>query len=211
MICFEWLQRPENVLAGSITWTDYQGPMHPTHVRIFHHKTGAEFYQPLGENGRLLYGTGRFPWVAVTGGSTGRGPLTEVVRRAGVHNLLRQPPCAGSTAACRSRRACDAGCVPAWRHDRAWRCGTRRAGGHGVFGAQGAPSGTSVRETNEASTAACGGQASNLHRGKSLTNKSGNGSGKSGNAASPNAQVPDIIGTASWDRTRDPQIHNLVL
>ena len=37
------------------------------------------------------------------------------------------------------------------------------------------------------------------------------GSGKSGNAASPNAQVPDIIGTASWDRTRDPQIHNLVI
>lgn len=24
-ICFEWLQRPENVLAGFIRWTDYRG------------------------------------------------------------------------------------------------------------------------------------------------------------------------------------------
>jgi hypothetical protein len=46
LICFEWLQRPENVLSGSITWADYRGPTHPMHVRIFHHKTGAEFYQP---------------------------------------------------------------------------------------------------------------------------------------------------------------------
>lgn len=25
VICFEWLQRPENVLAGYIRWTDYRG------------------------------------------------------------------------------------------------------------------------------------------------------------------------------------------
>src|SRR5215475_2484711 len=25
VICFEWLQRPENVLAGFIRWTDYRG------------------------------------------------------------------------------------------------------------------------------------------------------------------------------------------
>jgi len=33
------------------------------------------------------------------------------------------------------------------------------------------------------------------------------GVGESGNAERPTEQVPDIIGTASWDRTRDPQIH----
>ena len=33
LICFEWLQRPENVLAGSITWEDYRGSQHPEHVR----------------------------------------------------------------------------------------------------------------------------------------------------------------------------------
>ena len=58
-------------------------------------------------------------------------------------------------------------------------------------------------------TAARGGEASNLGQGKSLPHK--NGIDESGNAASPTAQVPDIVGTASWDRTRDPQIHNLVL
>jgi hypothetical protein len=25
VVCFEWLQRPENVLAGCITWNDYRG------------------------------------------------------------------------------------------------------------------------------------------------------------------------------------------
>jgi integrase len=55
LICFEWLQRPENVIAGKITWADYRPDAHPRHVRIFHHKTGEEVLQPLEENGRPLY------------------------------------------------------------------------------------------------------------------------------------------------------------
>ena len=56
LICFEWLQRPENVIAGKITWGDYRGESHPKHVRIFHHKTGEVVMQPLQDGeGRLLY------------------------------------------------------------------------------------------------------------------------------------------------------------
>jgi hypothetical protein len=41
VICFEWLQRPENLLAGFIRWTDYRESAAPTAIRITHHKTGA--------------------------------------------------------------------------------------------------------------------------------------------------------------------------
>jgi hypothetical protein len=46
LICFEWLQRPENVLTGKITWPDYRSGEHPNHVRIFHHKTDEVVLQP---------------------------------------------------------------------------------------------------------------------------------------------------------------------
>jgi hypothetical protein len=49
VICFEWLQRPENVLAGKIRWSDYRGREHPTQIRIEHHKTGALVWHPLEE------------------------------------------------------------------------------------------------------------------------------------------------------------------
>jgi hypothetical protein len=49
VICFEWLQRPENVLQGCIAWPDYRGREHPTMIRIFHYKTGAVVWHPLEE------------------------------------------------------------------------------------------------------------------------------------------------------------------
>lgn len=49
VICFEWLQRPENVLAGKIRWSDYRGREHPTQIKIEHHKTGALVWHPLEE------------------------------------------------------------------------------------------------------------------------------------------------------------------
>jgi hypothetical protein len=56
VICFEWLQRPENVLAGYIRWTDYRGREAPTAIRIFHHKTGAIVLHPLEDgDGTLFY------------------------------------------------------------------------------------------------------------------------------------------------------------
>jgi integrase len=47
VICFEWLQRPENVIAGHIKWSGYRNPK-PT-IRIEHHKTGAIIDHPLEE------------------------------------------------------------------------------------------------------------------------------------------------------------------
>jgi hypothetical protein len=49
VIAFEWLQRPENILAGCITWPDYRGKKAPTAIKIEHHKTGAVVWHPLEE------------------------------------------------------------------------------------------------------------------------------------------------------------------
>jgi len=49
VICFEFLQRPENVLGGFIRWTDYRGREAPNAIRIVHHKTGATVLHPLEE------------------------------------------------------------------------------------------------------------------------------------------------------------------
>jgi len=51
VICFEWLQRPENVLAGFIRWTDYRGSAAPTAIRITHHKAGAVVERALAATG----------------------------------------------------------------------------------------------------------------------------------------------------------------
>jgi hypothetical protein len=49
VVCFEWLQRPENVLAGYVRWPDYRPPAHPHALKITHHKTGAIVWHPLEE------------------------------------------------------------------------------------------------------------------------------------------------------------------
>lgn len=49
VICYEWLQRPENVLAGYVRWQDYRNPSAPTQIRIEHHKTGEMVLHPLEE------------------------------------------------------------------------------------------------------------------------------------------------------------------
>ena len=56
IICFEWLQRPENVLAGALQWTDYRSKEWPNGIKIAHHKTGATIWHPLeDEDGTLFY------------------------------------------------------------------------------------------------------------------------------------------------------------
>ena len=50
VICFEFLQRPENVLAGYLAWPDYRGQQAPNAIKITHHKTGAIVWHPLEEN-----------------------------------------------------------------------------------------------------------------------------------------------------------------
>jgi hypothetical protein len=49
VICFEWLQRPENVLAGYLLWKDYRSKEWPSVIKIEHHKTGAVVWHPLEE------------------------------------------------------------------------------------------------------------------------------------------------------------------
>ncbi|MGP0095214.1 MAG: hypothetical protein ACLPKB_35475 [Xanthobacteraceae bacterium] len=49
VICFEFLQRPENVLAGYLAWPDYRGKDAPNAIKITHHKTGAVVWHPLEE------------------------------------------------------------------------------------------------------------------------------------------------------------------
>ena len=47
VICFEWLQRPENILAGVLRWPDYRSKEWPNAIKILHHKTGATVWHPL--------------------------------------------------------------------------------------------------------------------------------------------------------------------
>ena len=49
VICFEWLQRPENVVAGLLTWPDYRSKKWPHAVRIEHHKNKALVWHRLEE------------------------------------------------------------------------------------------------------------------------------------------------------------------
>ncbi|MEL6218307.1 MAG: hypothetical protein AAFR79_07555 [Pseudomonadota bacterium] len=52
LICFEWHQRPENVLAGKITWADDRPGKS---VRIVHHKTGKQVTLALSDDQGALY------------------------------------------------------------------------------------------------------------------------------------------------------------
>ena len=55
LICFEWLQRPENVLSGAICWTDYRPRAQPHSVRIEHYKTGAIVWHDLEDEEGPFY------------------------------------------------------------------------------------------------------------------------------------------------------------
>jgi len=70
VICFEWLQRPENVIGGYIRRGDYRGREEPSKIRIEHHKTGETVLHPRARRQRdaLLRrrrgspGGGAAPW-----------------------------------------------------------------------------------------------------------------------------------------------------
>ena len=56
VICFEFLQRPENVLAGALRWPDYRNKEWPNAIKIMHYKTGATVWHPLqDDDGTLFY------------------------------------------------------------------------------------------------------------------------------------------------------------
>jgi integrase len=79
VICFEWLQRPENVLAGFVRSPDYRPAEKPTFLRIERGKTGAVVWHPLEEED----GTPFYPGAEAV--------LAQVPRR-GVPMILRRTP-----------------------------------------------------------------------------------------------------------------------
>lgn len=77
VICFEWLQRPENVIGGHIKWADYRSPTAPTIIRVAHHKTGTVAPHPLEDDGVKFY-------------AEAEEVLSHIPRR-GVPMILREP------------------------------------------------------------------------------------------------------------------------
>ena len=54
LICFEWHQRPENVLSGYLTWANYKPAGGRNTVLIEHHKTGKQVPMPLWDREPLF-------------------------------------------------------------------------------------------------------------------------------------------------------------
>jgi hypothetical protein len=80
IICFEWLQRPENVLAGFVRWSDYRPAQKPTFLQTEHAKTGAKIWHPLEDDeGNRLY-------------PEAEAVLVQVPRRGPAMILRRVPP-----------------------------------------------------------------------------------------------------------------------
>jgi hypothetical protein len=79
VICFEWLQRPENVLAGFIRWSDYRPAEKPAFLRIEHAKTAAIVWHPLEDaDGRKFYSDAE--------------EVLALIPRRGVPMILRRTP-----------------------------------------------------------------------------------------------------------------------
>jgi len=55
LVCYEWHQRPENILSGSLKWSDWRPPERPNHVRLEHAKTGEEVWLPLAVDGKKMF------------------------------------------------------------------------------------------------------------------------------------------------------------
>ena len=88
VICFEWLQRPENVLAGILRWPDYRSKEWPNAIKILHHKTGAVVWHPLEETA----GTATIQFYAEA-----EAILAQLPRR-GVPMILREVKTRGGVA-----------------------------------------------------------------------------------------------------------------
>ena len=84
LVCFEWHQRPENVLAGHLAWTDYRPSERPNSVRVAHHKTGELVWLPLAHERAAL-----FPELA---------DYLDRLERLGVSVVLMRPKAKGAIA-----------------------------------------------------------------------------------------------------------------
>jgi hypothetical protein len=101
IICFEFHQRPENVIAH-FTRDDYRPAERPDCIRIKHHKTGALVWIPLRDGGRSLFPEAE----AYFDGLTWDGPLVTTGKRWVLSLVLKARKAAGlpeyvTLAACR--------------------------------------------------------------------------------------------------------------
>jgi hypothetical protein len=55
LAAFEWHQRPENILAGHLKWTDYRPADRPTAVQVAHAKTRKLVWLPLEDKEGSLF------------------------------------------------------------------------------------------------------------------------------------------------------------
>src|SRR5262245_43243199 len=55
LAAFEWHQRPENILAGHLKWTDYRPADRPTAVQVVHAKTDELVWLPLQDEDGPLF------------------------------------------------------------------------------------------------------------------------------------------------------------
>jgi len=55
LLCYEWHMRPENILTGCITWSDFRPAERPDRVRLHHGKTDVEVWMPLEINGQPIF------------------------------------------------------------------------------------------------------------------------------------------------------------
>lgn len=90
LVCFEWHQRPENVLEGHLSWGDYRPAERPNAARVIHHKTGQMVWLPLAHNGSPL-----FPELT---------DYLDRLERIGVPVVLMRPKAKGATAKPFTRR-----------------------------------------------------------------------------------------------------------
>lgn len=112
LVCFEWLQRPENVIAGHLTWLDYKPASKPNHVRIEHHKTGALVWMPLSDSDGPF-----FPDLTTYLDDLKRlgTPIVLMVpERKRKGRVLDPRPFLMNEARKRVRKAADAAGLPAW-------------------------------------------------------------------------------------------------
>ncbi|MEQ1695121.1 MAG: hypothetical protein ABL901_04695 [Hyphomicrobiaceae bacterium] len=77
LICFEWHQRPENVLEGLLSWADYRPAARRDWVRVKHGKTASEGWPPIADNEGP-----QFPELTA---------YLDALPRLGLPNVLAQP------------------------------------------------------------------------------------------------------------------------
>ena len=83
LVCCEWHQRPENVLAGHLAWTDYRPAERPDWVPIVHHKTNERVWlPPQGCQRFAVSRADHLPRRACACSAGGRGVLSSWQRRA---------------------------------------------------------------------------------------------------------------------------------